>query len=63
MSILTATYQLYGKPGSFEKKAEGIALGLTIGSWTDLPLLEQEQLKHHKGQVVSVEEFGMLRIR
>lgn len=58
MSILTATYQLYGKPGSFEKKAEGIALGLTIGSWTDLPLLEQEQLKQHKGQVVSVEEFG-----
>lgn len=58
MSILTATYQLYGKPGSFEKKAEGIALGLTIGSWTDLPLLEQEQLKHHKGQVVSVKEFG-----
>ena len=57
MSILTASYQLYGKPGSFEKKAEGIALGLTIGSWTDLPLLEQEQLKHHKGNVVSIEEF------
>lgn len=57
MSTLTATYQLYGKPGSFEKKAEGIALGLTIGSWTDLPLLEQEQLKHHKGNVVSVKEF------
>ncbi|TWT06336.1 2,3-diketo-5-methylthiopentyl-1-phosphate enolase [Planococcus sp. CPCC 101016] len=57
MSILTASYQLYGKPGSFEKKAEGIALGLTIGSWTDLPLLEQEQLKHHKGNVVSIDEF------
>ncbi|EIM06229.1 2,3-diketo-5-methylthiopentyl-1-phosphate enolase [Planococcus antarcticus DSM 14505] len=57
MSVLTATYQVYGKPGSFEKKAEGIALGLTIGSWTDLPPLEQEQLKHHKGNVVSVEEF------
>ncbi|HSP21240.1 MAG TPA: 2,3-diketo-5-methylthiopentyl-1-phosphate enolase [Planococcus sp. (in: firmicutes)] len=57
MSRLTATYQLYGKPGSFEKKAEGIALGLTIGSWTDLPLLEQQQLKHHKGEVVSVTEF------
>ena len=57
MSILTANYQLYGKPGSFEKKAEGIALGLTIGSWTDLPLLEQEQLKHHKGNVVSIKEF------
>lgn len=57
MSILTATYQVYGKPGSFEKKAESIALGLTIGSWTDLPLLEQEQLKHHKGNVVSIEEL------
>lgn len=57
MSRLTASYQVYGKAGSFEKKAEGIALGLTIGSWTDLPLLEQEQLKKHKGEVVSVEEF------
>ncbi|MBT2571032.1 2,3-diketo-5-methylthiopentyl-1-phosphate enolase [Planococcus sp. ISL-110] len=57
MSVLTATYQVYGKPGSFEKKAEGIALGLTIGSWTDLPLLEQEQLKHHKGNVISIKEF------
>lgn len=57
MSVLTATYQVYGKPGSFEKKADGIALGLTIGSWTDLPLLEQEQLKHHKGNVISIEEF------
>ena len=57
MSRLTASYQVYGKAGSFEKKAEGIALGLTIGSWTDLPLLEQEQLKKHKGHVVSVEEF------
>lgn len=57
MTRLTASYQVYGKAGSFEKKAEGIALGLTIGSWTDLPLLEQEQLKQHKGHVVSVEEF------
>lgn len=58
MSEITASYQIYGKPGSFEKKAEGIALGLTIGSWTDLPLLEQEQLKKHKGQVISVQEFA-----
>ena len=58
MSLLTATYQVYGKPGSFEEKAEGIALGLTIGSWTDLPLLEQAQLKHHKGHVVSIVEFA-----
>jgi len=58
MSEVTACYQLIGKPGSFEKKAEGIALGLTIGSWTDLPLLEQEQLKKHKGKVVSINEFN-----
>lgn len=57
MSSVTSLYQVYGKPGSFEKKAEGIALGLTVGSWTDLPLLEQEQLKQHKGNVVSITEF------
>lgn len=57
MSEITASYQLFGRPGSFEKKAEGIALGLTIGSWTDLPLLEQEQLKNHKGNVVSIREI------
>ncbi|MFS0594049.1 2,3-diketo-5-methylthiopentyl-1-phosphate enolase [Cytobacillus horneckiae] len=57
MCDIIATYQVYGRPGTFEKKAEGIALGLTIGSWTDLPLLEQEQLKKHKGKVTSINEF------
>lgn len=57
MGEVLATYQVYGTSGSFEKKAEGIALGLTIGSWTDLPLLEQQQLKHHKGQVIHIGEF------
>lgn len=57
MGEVLATYQVYGTSGSFEKKAESIALGLTIGSWTDLPLLEQQQLKHHKGQVIRIEEF------
>ncbi|WP_088009016.1 2,3-diketo-5-methylthiopentyl-1-phosphate enolase [Indiicoccus explosivorum] len=61
MSELTARYQLYGRPGSFEKKAEGIALGLTVGSWTDLPRLEQEQLKKHKGTVAAIREFDDVR--
>ena len=61
MSGVTATYQVFGKPGSFEKKAEEIALGLTIGSWTDLPLLEQEQLKKHKGMVTSITEFDHIQ--
>ncbi|MGF3102325.1 2,3-diketo-5-methylthiopentyl-1-phosphate enolase [Rossellomorea sp. DUT-2] len=56
MSEVIATYELKGKSGSFEKKAEGIALGLTVGSWTDLPLLEQDQLRKYKGRVVSVKE-------
>lgn len=58
MREVLATYRLFDPKGAFEKKAEGIALGLTIGSWTDLPALEQEQLKQHKGRVVSIQESG-----
>lgn len=61
MNDVIATYQVYGQKNSFEKKAESIALGLTIGSWTDLPLLEQEQLKKHKGQTISVQQFEQER--
>ncbi len=58
MSEILATYLVHDHKGNLEKKAEGIALGLTIGSWTDLPQLEQEQLKKHKGRVVSVKEIS-----
>ncbi|MBM7704766.1 2,3-diketo-5-methylthiopentyl-1-phosphate enolase [Metabacillus iocasae] len=54
MSEVIASYLIHDKNSDFHKKAEGIALGLTVGSWTNLPLLEQEQLKKHKGRVVSV---------
>ncbi|XJZ28734.1 2,3-diketo-5-methylthiopentyl-1-phosphate enolase [Bacillota bacterium Lsc_1132] len=57
MSQITATYLVHETNGQLEKKAEGIALGLTVGSWTDLPLLEQEQLKKYKGTVVSIERL------
>ncbi|QPA33070.1 2,3-diketo-5-methylthiopentyl-1-phosphate enolase [Thermaerobacillus caldiproteolyticus] len=56
MSQVIATYLIYDEK-DLEKKAEGIALGLTVGSWTDLPLLEQEQLRKHKGVVVSVTQI------
>lgn len=52
---VTATY-LFPTHLEQEKIAEQHALGLTIGSWTDIPHLEQQQLKHHKGEVVSVEK-------
>jgi 2,3-diketo-5-methylthiopentyl-1-phosphate enolase len=57
MSKVTATYLVHDKKEDLVKKAEGIALGLTVGSWTDLPQLEKEQLAKHKGIVESVEEL------
>jgi 2,3-diketo-5-methylthiopentyl-1-phosphate enolase len=53
MNQIIATYLIHDMK-DLEKKAEGIALGLTVGSWTDLPLLEQEQLRKHKGNVINV---------
>ncbi|RFU71033.1 2,3-diketo-5-methylthiopentyl-1-phosphate enolase [Peribacillus saganii] len=53
MSEVVATYLISDLSGDLEKKAEGIALGLTVGTWTNLPKLEQEQLQRHKGRVVN----------
>lgn len=58
MNEIIATYNLKDIKGNPLKKAEEIALGLTVGSWTDLPELEQIQLQKHKGKVVSVEEVS-----
>ena len=54
--MITATYLIHDDK-DLVKKAEGIALGLTVGSWTALPQLEQEQLKKHKGVVQSIEQL------
>ncbi|PPA69865.1 2,3-diketo-5-methylthiopentyl-1-phosphate enolase [Jeotgalibacillus proteolyticus] len=55
MTTVTATYYVHDQKGDLEKKAESIALGLTVGSWTNLPAVDQEQLKKHKGEVISVQ--------
>jgi 2,3-diketo-5-methylthiopentyl-1-phosphate enolase len=57
MSEIIAEYLIHDGKGNLSKKAEDIALGLTVGTWTELPALEQEQLRKHKGRVVSVEEL------
>ncbi|PGZ95147.1 MULTISPECIES: 2,3-diketo-5-methylthiopentyl-1-phosphate enolase [unclassified Bacillus (in: firmicutes)] len=57
MSGVIATYQVYDKNHHLEKKAESIALGLTVGSWTNLPQNDQIQLQKHKGKVLSVHEI------
>ncbi|MDE2484936.1 MAG: 2,3-diketo-5-methylthiopentyl-1-phosphate enolase, partial [candidate division NC10 bacterium] len=55
-----ATYRLAGG-GDWTKKAETIALGMTVGSWTGLPAARQEALDHHAGRVVTV-EGNLIRI-
>lgn len=50
-----ATYRLYDDKADFDKKATGIAVGLTVGSWTELPETAKAQMQQHLGQVVSVD--------
>jgi 2,3-diketo-5-methylthiopentyl-1-phosphate enolase len=49
-----ATYRLAGG-GDWTKKAETIALGMTVGSWPGLPAARQAALQRHAGRVVTVE--------
>ncbi|WP_211744960.1 2,3-diketo-5-methylthiopentyl-1-phosphate enolase [Paenibacillus sp. Marseille-Q4541] len=55
MSYCTATYRIYDDKASFHKKAESIAVGMTVGSWTELPEVKREAMKQHLGQVVEVQ--------
>lgn len=50
-----ATYRLFDEQADFHKKAEGIAVGLTVGSWTELPEAKKQHMQKHLGQVVSVQ--------
>lgn len=59
LSEVIASYLVHNVD-NLEKKAQGIALGLTVGSWTDLPQLEQQQLRKHKGRVVSVQSLDVV---
>lgn len=54
-SYSTATYRLFDDKADFRKKAEGIAVGLTVGSWTELPEVAKQRMEPYLGQVVSVE--------
>jgi 2,3-diketo-5-methylthiopentyl-1-phosphate enolase len=54
-SYCLATYRCYDEKADFHKKAQGIAVGLTVGSWTDLPEAQKAQMEKHLGRVVSVD--------
>ncbi|UVI27817.1 2,3-diketo-5-methylthiopentyl-1-phosphate enolase [Paenibacillus spongiae] len=53
-SVCEATYRCYDDTADFHKKALGIAVGLTVGSWTDLPEARKAEMEKHLGRVVSV---------
>jgi 2,3-diketo-5-methylthiopentyl-1-phosphate enolase len=50
-----ATYRSFDEKADFHKKATGIAVGLTVGSWTELPEAQKAQMEKHLGKVISVE--------
>src|SRR5689334_19090082 len=50
-----ASYRCYDDKADFHKKAQSIAVGLTVGSWTDLPEAKKAAMEKHLGQVVGVE--------
>ncbi|PYI54861.1 2,3-diketo-5-methylthiopentyl-1-phosphate enolase [Paenibacillus flagellatus] len=54
-SYCVATYRCYDDKADFHKKAQSIAVGLTVGSWTDLPAAKQKEMEKHLGQVLSVD--------
>lgn len=55
MSYCTATYRIYDDKADFHKKAESIAVGMTVGTWTELPQVKQDQMRGHLGRVESVQ--------
>ncbi|PWW05498.1 2,3-diketo-5-methylthiopentyl-1-phosphate enolase [Paenibacillus cellulosilyticus] len=50
-----ATYRCYDDKADFAKKAQSIAVGLTVGSWTELPEAKKAAMEKHLGKVISVD--------
>ena len=55
MSICIATYRAYDDKADFNKKALSIAVGLTVGSWTELPEAQKASMEKHLGKVLSIQ--------
>ncbi len=53
-----ATYRCFDDKADFQRKALSIAVGLTVGSWTDLPEARKAEMEKHLGIVVSVTEYS-----
>ncbi|MGF7049886.1 2,3-diketo-5-methylthiopentyl-1-phosphate enolase [Paenibacillus sp. DS2015] len=57
MNQCTATYRIYDDKVDFRKKAESIAIGMTVGSWTELPQAKRDSMQKHLGQVLNVDIY------
>ncbi|GIO83403.1 2,3-diketo-5-methylthiopentyl-1-phosphate enolase [Paenibacillus faecis] len=55
MSYCTATYRIYDPKADFERKAQSIAIGMTVGTWTELPQIKQEEMRRHLGRVERIQ--------
>ncbi|MCR2802963.1 2,3-diketo-5-methylthiopentyl-1-phosphate enolase [Paenibacillus soyae] len=53
--VCIATYRSYDDKADFQKKALSIAVGLTVGSWTELPEAQKAEMEKHLGKVLSVD--------
>jgi 2,3-diketo-5-methylthiopentyl-1-phosphate enolase len=53
-----ATYRCFDENADFNKKALSIAVGLTVGSWTDLPEAQKTSMAPHLGLVMDVKIFA-----
>ncbi|KPV45554.1 2,3-diketo-5-methylthiopentyl-1-phosphate enolase [Alicyclobacillus ferrooxydans] len=54
LTHVIATYRVRDKQENLSKRAEGIAVGLTVGSWTDLPAMKQSAVLRHCGTVEDI---------
>lgn len=54
-SYCVATYRCHDDKADFYKRAQSIAVGLTVGSWTELPAAKQKEMEKHLGIVLSVD--------
>lgn len=53
--VCIAKYRSFDDKADFHKKALSIAVGLTVGSWTELPEAQKATMEKHLGKVLSVE--------
>lgn len=54
MNDVIARYALTDRAENLSARAEGIAVGLTVGSWTDLPRATQERVEPFRGRIEEI---------